>query len=212
MTLLRTWVRESPFNLPSILLLFVFSFSVTFFLMQGTPFFMYGNDVFAYSWEAKSTSWAHLFRVLFTDRISTNSDNPDYFYMGQGQRATGFIIIKGFFALDGMRTPQLRIWGFSIIFSLNAILLFLILTHLKVSRVLSFLGSMIYTTAVPTYSIISHIGDASLFYHFFTLLCFYLFFTKYLKQEKTNPFFLSVSIFISAMFAIKSNSVLIFNV
>lgn len=190
-------------------LLFLISFGMNFFLMQGIPFYMYGNDVFGFNWIANTNSWDHLFRVLFTERISLDTDNPGYFYASEGQRTTNFIIVKAFLAFDGMTEPSIRVIVNVVIFSLSAVLLFLILTHLNVNKMLSFFGALIYGTSVPTYSILSHIGDASLYYNFFTLLCFYLFLIKYLKQEKTNPIFLSIFIFISVVLALKSKQIAI---
>lgn len=197
-------VRRYSFH--GALILFFLSFSINFFLIQGIPFFMNGNDTFAHTWIAQSTAWSDLFLGLFTERLSIDTNSASL-YVGIGQRATSFILVKAIVIVDGMASPDFRAVVTIIIFSLNTMFLFLILTYLQVNKVLSFLGALIYATAVPTYSIVNHLIDASVLYHFFTLLCFYLFLTKYLNQEKTNPIFLSIILFFIALLGIKSKQI-----
>lgn len=188
-----------------ILLLFIFTFFWNFFLIQGLPFFMHGHDDFSMGWTAKNTSWTRLFYGLFFERIIIDKD----MYFQLGGRSTYFIFYKIFMFFDGMRYPEFNYFFRIIIFSFNTCLLFILLRHFKIRPLFAMGGSLIYTTAVSTYEVVNFIGDLTLYSHFFTLLCFYLFFVKYLQQPKTNPLFLSITIFLIGLLAIKSKQIAI---
>lgn len=188
-----------------VILLFCFSFIYSFFLLQGTPFFMHGEDDFYMAWTAMQASWSELFHAVFIERLSLNVD--ENFYGNIAERGAYFLFFKLVIVFDGMQHPDLNYLSRMLLFSLTGVFLYRLLEEFGVHKVFSVGGVLLYITAMPTYSVLKLIGDTTLYSHFFMLLCYYLFFTKYLKQDKTNPFFLSLFIFLSGLFAIKSKQI-----
>ena len=185
--------------------LFLFSFILNYFLTQGVPFFMYGHDDFSNAWLSETNSWSHLFHVLFTERLQAG-DNVNY-QLTPGFRATYYLAFKAILFVDGMHSPAFHLLVNIIVFSTSAVFLFLILDSFSINKVFSFFGAVLYITSVSTYSLVYFVGEPTLFYHLFMLVCFYLFLTKYLLQEKTNPFILSILIFVFTLLAIKSKQI-----
>ncbi len=188
------------------ILLFLFSFTLSFFLVQGTPFFMNGEDDFFMAWTAMQASWNELFHAIFIERLSLILEG-DNFYGNIAERGIYFFFFKLLIVFDGMRFPDLNHLLRTFLFSFTGILIYKLLEEFQVRKVFALGGALLYITAVQTYSVLHLIGDTTLYIHFFMLLCYYLFFTKYLKQDKTNPLLLSLLIFLSGLFALKSKQI-----
>ncbi len=189
-----------------VILLFCFSFIFAFFLLQGVPFFMNGEDDFFMGWTAMQTPWIKIFKAIFIERLSLILEGGN-FYSNIAERGIYFFFFKLLIVFDGMRFPDLNLLFRIFLFSSIGVLIYKLLVEFQVRKVFAFGGALLYITAVQTYSVLHLIGDTTLYYHFFMLLCYYLFFTRYLKQDKTNPLLLSLFIFLSGLFALKSKQI-----
>lgn len=184
-------------------LLFCFSFFFSFLLLQGIPFFMSGEDDMYMGWVAMRTSWNALLRSIFFERLSLIVEGGN-FYGNIAERGAYFLLFKILIAFDGMRFPDINYLLRMFLFSSTVVLIYLLLEEFQVHKALSVGGALLYATAMPVYASVHFIGDTTLYSHFFMLLCYYLFFARYLTQEKTNPIPISILIFLSGLFALKS--------
>lgn len=164
---------------------------------------MNGMDDFMNLWLSSHLSYSKLAFFLFGTPIKFLSNN---FYADLGSRATHFLFVKMSFDIGGLN-PTIHYALRIILFSCNAIVLFKFLLFLRVNKLFSFFGALVYCTAVQSFSFLHFVGEPTLVYHFFILLCFYIFITYFMQQDKSNPLVLSFLLFCTALLAMKSKQI-----